>query len=226
MKYEYENKEDFDYYYDGRRLDIIDDIPKDKRVYLDIGCGRGGTLQLIKEKSKREDLELWGVELVEKAYKEAKNIGNRGKVFLGTGEENLTNLPDNYFEVITCLDVLEHMTYPDQFLMKLKSKLKDDGVLITSLPNVRYWTNLFNLIFKKDWKYINAGILDYTHLRFFTSKSILRLHKDCGYRVVEHKGINPFRWKWFSLLVDIFTLGFFRDTKYVQFLTISKRDAK
>lgn len=223
MKYEYESKDNFDYYYDGRRLDIIKYIPKDKNIYLDIGCGRGGTLQLIKDRVNNEDLELWGVEFVEKAFNEAKVIGSEGKVFLGLGEENLKNLPDNYFDVIMCLDVLEHMPYPDQFVIKLKSKLKEDGILITSLPNVRYWTNLFNLIFKKDWKYINAGILDYTHLRFFTNKSILRMYKDCGYKVISHRGINPFRWRWFSLIMDIFTLGFFKDTKYVQFLTISKK---
>jgi 2-polyprenyl-3-methyl-5-hydroxy-6-metoxy-1,4-benzoquinol methylase len=219
----YENKNDFEYYYDGKRLDIIGFIPKDKKTYLDIGCARGGTLKLLKDNCKNKDLELWGVEYFKDAFEEAKKIGSENKVFLGSGEENLINLPDGHFDVILCLDVLEHMAYPENFLRDMKAKLKDDGVLISSLPNVRYFTNLFNLIFKKDWKYIDAGILDYTHLRFFTSKSILRMYKNLDYKVSSHFGINPFRWRWFSFIVDILTLGFFRDTKYVQFLTTVKK---
>lgn len=218
MKYNYDTKEDFDYYYDGERLDIINEIPKNKTTYLDVGCGRGGVLKLIKEKCSNKT-ELWGIEPTEKAYEEARIIGSESKVFLGTAEENINNLPDNYFDVIMCLDVLEHMPYPDQFLTNIKSKLKDDGELISSIPNVRYWTNLFNLIIKKDWRYNNAGILDYTHLRFFTKKSIIRLHEEAGYKVLLSKGINPFRWRWFSIIVDILTFGSFRDTKYVQFFT-------
>lgn len=216
----YESKIDQQYYYDGKRLDIINDIPKNKNTYLDIGCGSGGTLQLLKESIKNDKLELWGIEYFVKAFENAKKIGDENRVFLGSGEDNLNNLPNNYFDVILCLDVLEHMPYPEQFLKDIKIKLKENGVLISSLPNVRYWTNLFNLIFKKDWKYINAGILDYTHLRFFTKKSISRMYNNLDYKIISHKGINPFRWKWFSFLIDVISFGFFSDTKYVQFFTI------
>jgi 2-polyprenyl-3-methyl-5-hydroxy-6-metoxy-1,4-benzoquinol methylase len=222
MKHKTEN--DYKHYYDANRLDIINEVPKDKNTYLDIGCARGGTLQLLKNTIKNNPkLELWGIECLRDAFEESKLIGDKNRVFLGSGEDNLKNIPNNYFDIILCLDVLEHMPYPDVFLKNLKSKLNNDGLIISSLPNVRYWTNLFNLIFKKDWKYINAGILDYTHLRFFTKKSILRMYNELGFKVIKHKGINPFRWKWFSFLIDVFTLGFFSDTKYVQFFTIIKK---
>ncbi len=215
MRYE-DKKEN---YYSGGRPTLVKYVPENTKSLLDIGCGRGGSLFLVKQKNK--DIETWGVELMELQAKEAIKIAD--KVLIGSIEENIKYLPDNYFDVITMFDVLEHLSYPEDILRSLKKKLKDSGMIISSIPNVRYCTNLRDLFLFKDWKYVEAGILDYTHLRFFTKKSILRLYKNSGYKVYLHKGINAVKlWKFF--LINILSLGILNDSKYLQFLTIAKKE--
>ena len=107
----------------------------------------------------------------------------------------------------------------EDFLNSIKNKLINDGSFIASIPNVRYLKNLFELLVKKDWEYKNGGILDKTHLRFFTKKSIVRTINENGFLVELIFGINPFGnnsiLKYcISLLA---TLLFGRDVKYPQF---------
>ena len=81
-------------------------------------------------------------------------------------------LPDNNFDVVIFNDVLEHFENPWAVLENVKTKLNASGVVVASIPNVAYITNLVELILKKDWRYKpEGGILDKTHLRFFTKKS-------------------------------------------------------
>lgn len=209
----YENKKS--QYYSLLRLELLKYIPDENKIVLDIGCGTGKNLDYLKSKN----METWGVELVEKYANEAKEAGH--KIFIGTIEDNINNLPDNYFDTILMFDVLEHLNFPEDVLKKIKLKLKNKGILLSSIPNVRYWSNLFNLLVHKDWEYVESGILDYTHFRFFTKKSIKRMFYNCGYDIKIHKGINSVKW-WKYILIDIFTLGLFRDAKYPQFLTVVK----
>lgn len=72
---------------------------------------------------------------------------------------------------------------PWDTLRKPKPLLAPQGKVIASIPNVRYRRVLVDLVFRGDWKYTNVGILDRTHLRFFTKKGIYRLFTESGYRV-------------------------------------------
>ena len=108
------------------------------------------------------------------------------------------NLPKHYFDVITFNDSLEHFPNHLPPLEACHSLLKPDGVIVASIPNVRYIENLRHLLFEMDWNYEDMGIRDRTHLRFFTKKSILRTFEEAGYQVLRIKGINPRYWWWES----------------------------
>ena len=79
------------------------------------------------------------------------------------------------FDYIIMGDVLEHLIDPMSTLKKLKPYLKKEGSFLLTVPNIRYWKTLIDLVLKDEWEYKDWGILDFTHLRFFTKKSLFRL---------------------------------------------------
>jgi len=205
-------------YYGNTRPEVVAFIPKNIKTILDIGCGEGNFLKSVKDLT---DAETWGVELVTGVVDYEKN--NINNILIGKIEDVLNQIPDSYFDCITFNDVLEHLIDPELILINIKSKLKDSGILIASIPNVRCIDNLFELIVKKDWEYKNQGILDFTHVRFFTQRSMRRMFQNAGYVVITQEGINKIVSLKFKLF-NILTLGYFVDTQYLQFLCISAKN--
>jgi 2-polyprenyl-3-methyl-5-hydroxy-6-metoxy-1,4-benzoquinol methylase len=190
--------------------------PNPKTV-LDIGCGRGNFAAQLKSKF---GLEAWGIEFVESEAKFGKEVLD--KLFVGKIEDIVELLPDNYFDAVYFNDVLEHLENPYQVLENMKGKLSSEGIIISSIPNMRYFRVLKKLMFQADWKYESQGVMDYTHLRFFTRKSIKRMYEDIGYKIVLHEGINKTK----SLQAILLRLipGFHHsDTGYLHFITVVKR---
>jgi hypothetical protein len=108
-------------------------------------------------------------------------------------------------------------------LRRLKPCIAQGGVVVASIPNVRYYWNIRELLFEKQWRYRNYGILDRTHLRFFTKHSIADMFKEAGYEVERIDGINPFgSWK-FSLL-NLLLLGHIDDMRFEQFACVARPD--
>ena len=172
-------------YYGHRRADVaalVPSIGSNGRV-LEIGCGKGEF-----RTNFPQVFEYWGVEPSAAAAEVART--SFSKVIASTYEGARAGIPDGYFDVIVCNDVIEHMVNPFDFLREIKEKLKVDGVIVGSVPNVRFVGNLFDLLIRKDWKYVDSGILDRTHLRFFTEKSLRRALSDGGYVIEEIKGLN------------------------------------
>ncbi len=207
-------------YYMQSRSEMFGFIPENAKRILEVGCGAGNfSFQLIKE-----DRETWGVELCEKASIEAAE--KLFKVINKSLDDALAELPENYFDVIILNDILEHLLFPWDDLQHLKSKLTEDGVVVSSVPNVRYIKNLYKLIFKRDWKYVDEGILDSTHFRFFTKISIKALYENNGYTVQKIKGINATKSISYIALGGLFNilfLGTQSDIFYTQFATIAKK---
>ena len=100
--------------------------------------------------------------------------------------------------------------------MSIKKIMKDNGCLVASIPNVRYWVNLFRLLIEKDWKYREAGILDKTHLRFFTEKSIKRTLEKHDFVLEKFQGINRSR-SWIPITILLMTMGYYKDILFVQY---------
>lgn len=182
MKY-YQNKPEG--YYDNVRREMLHYLPEKAKKILDVGCGNGAFASLVKQKNIAE---VWGIELMEEEAIIAKTVLDN--VLIGSCEIHLNELPEKYFDAIYFNDVLEHLADPYSVLEILKSKLAPNGVIISSIPNVRFYRSFAKVVFAKDWKYEEYGIMDKTHLRFFTGKSIKRMYEDLGYKVLVHEGLN------------------------------------
>jgi 2-polyprenyl-3-methyl-5-hydroxy-6-metoxy-1,4-benzoquinol methylase len=201
-----------DSYFKNKRQEVSALLPPDYSRVLEIGCGEG---------KFRENLnaakEYWGVELVESAAKQAENVLDR--VLTGSYQEVEELIPNQYFDLIVCNDVIEHMPDHDWFLQSIQQKLKKGGYVVASIPNVRYIKNLWELLVKKDWKYREQGILDRTHLRFFTRKSMIRTLKENGFIIEQMIGLNPYRphnpFSWMRYLIMMLVLG--SDIRYLQY---------
>lgn len=211
----YDNKPDS--YYSKMRFEMIKYLPDDSLRILEIGCGNGCFGEFLKKENNRE---VWGIELMPEEGKEAEKVLDR--VFIGKCEDFINELPDNYFDAIYCNDVLEHLFDPYSLLKDVKSKLSNKGVIISSIPNIRYHNQFKMFLFSKNWKYQDHGIMDFTHMRFFTGRSIRKMYEDAGYLVKRHEGINRTK----SLKPYFFNLLFLftqLDIFYLQYATVASK---
>ncbi|HET8838656.1 MAG TPA: class I SAM-dependent methyltransferase [Flavobacteriaceae bacterium] len=211
---DYENKSDI--YYNKIRQEMLKYMPEKPKRVMDVGCGRGTFAAVVKEKT---NAEVWGLEFMEAEAKEAEKVID--KVFAGPCENNIDKLPDNYFDVVYFNDVLEHLTDPYWVVEKFKEKLAPNGIVISSIPNLRYHNALWSLMFKKDFRYRRSGVMDHTHLRFFTKKSIRRMYEEKGYEIIVHEGINRSK-SLKPILYNIPLLFMHTDIFYPQFATVAK----
>jgi 2-polyprenyl-3-methyl-5-hydroxy-6-metoxy-1,4-benzoquinol methylase len=152
---------------------------------LDVGCAQGLFGLSLKDKF---NCDVWGIEINEGTAQKAEK--NLNKVIQGPVEQGIPKLPENTFDAIFFNDVLEHLIDPSEVLRVIKPKLKEDGYIIASIPNVLHFRGLRDLILKKDWKYVEYGVLAYSHLRFFTKKSMIRMFEECGYKIEFIEPIN------------------------------------
>lgn len=211
---DYENKPEG--YYDNIRHEMIKYLPNNPQRIIDIGCGNGVYAELLKKQTKAE---VWGIEYMDREARVASS--KLDKVFSGRCEDFLDELPDQYFDAIYFNDVLEHLVDPYMVLDKIKYKLTSDGVVISSIPNVRYHNTFMRVLIQKDWKYEDYGVMDRTHLRFFTKKSIHRMYDELGYDVITHEGINRSR-SIKPYLYNIPVLFTQLDIRYPQYATVAK----
>ncbi len=171
-------------YYGYSRPDVQQLVNPASRRILDIGCAAG---MLGYELKQRLGAEVWGVELSPQA---AEQAGKRlDRVLTGTIEEQLPQLPEGYFDTIIMADVLEHLVEPGDLLNALHAKLAVGGEIVVSLPNVRHWSVVKQLL-EGRWEYTDAGILDRTHLRFFTCSECQRLLTGAGYVIKRREAIQ------------------------------------
>jgi 2-polyprenyl-3-methyl-5-hydroxy-6-metoxy-1,4-benzoquinol methylase len=178
-----------EYYYQAVRRDVLPLVdPRVKRI-LDVGCGEGWTAKALRDAGA---VEAAGIEFVESAAAKARAILDR--VICGDVATVDLDFPAGHFDVILCLDVLEHLAYPDVALGRLAPLLADDGEFIISVPNVRYIGTLKQLVIHGDWPEETSGVFDRTHLRWFTPKSTRRMLARCGLKVVrtERHAARPF----------------------------------
>lgn len=140
---------------------------------LDVGCGYAMTSQHLKGN------RVTGIESNADAVKVARTRIDR------VVERDLQDLdPDlGSFDVIIFADVLEHLAWPVGILRQYLALLKPNGTVIVSLPNVGLWSvRLQHLVGRFDYE--ETGVLDRTHLRFFTRRSALRMLDAAGLKPV------------------------------------------
>jgi 2-polyprenyl-3-methyl-5-hydroxy-6-metoxy-1,4-benzoquinol methylase len=171
-----------DKYYNFIKPWIVSAIPDGPNVVLDLGCGTGRLGRKLRDLNKAS--ELIGVEIFKSAADEAAKYYDR--VYSGDAEELSLNYED-HFDFVICGDILEHLRDPQKLLVKIHGWLKNSGNIIVSIPNIRYWRILRDLILSDEFEYKDAGILDITHLRFFTRKSFISLLTHCKFDIVHQE---------------------------------------
>lgn len=144
---------------------------------LEIGCACGGTLLQIK--NTYPQAILYGIELNEQASASARQFAD---VIAADIEKAVLPYPEEFFDYIILADVLEHLENPWRALENIKRYLQQGGQILASIPNVMHFSVLRNLL-QGNWIYEAAGILDKTHLRFFTLNQIKSMFEDAGYKV-------------------------------------------
>jgi 2-polyprenyl-3-methyl-5-hydroxy-6-metoxy-1,4-benzoquinol methylase len=168
-------------YYQKTRTDLLSLVPKEKKLahVLEVGCGIGSTGFSLKQGNK--SARVYGIEINEKLKAEAEK--NLDEVIIGDIEKIDLPFEEEYFDCIIFADVLEHLYDPWFVLKKIKPFLKPGGFVLASIPNVQHWSIVFNLIRGK-WEYRNEGILDNTHIRFFTKRAVLKMFDGAGFEII------------------------------------------
>ncbi len=211
--------------YIGSRNDILKLIPHGIRRVLDVGCSTGTLGESIK---RRIGAEVVGIELDEEMAKIAKLKLDRVIVEDVEVIELKNYYPFKYFDCIVFADVLEHLKDPWKVLKETTKFLSDDGIVVASIPNVRHWDTIFNLVFKGYWPYRERGIHDKTHLRFFTLKNIKELFQSSNlqiirierkYRIIE----GPHKLGIINVLSKYFALLFLKEFLTFQYLVVAKK---
>jgi 2-polyprenyl-3-methyl-5-hydroxy-6-metoxy-1,4-benzoquinol methylase len=204
-------------YYKKSRSEMLDFLPPGATRLIDIGCGEG--LFGAAVKTRYPACETWGVEPIADA---AERAATRNDRVIHAPLEDIAELPLAYFDVVTMNDVLEHMTWPEPALALAKRILRPDGRLVLSLPNVRYYRNVSDLLFKNDWEYLDYGILDRTHFRFYTTKSAVRLLEQNGFKVEQVTGINATPIEWYYRLLFAAAPRIFHSMQFPQFAIVAR----
>lgn len=168
------------------RLEVLPLIPHGTGSVLDVGCGRGGFGRALRATGRATT--IWAVEPNEAFGREA--APHYDEVIVGTFPMALAGRPQR-FDCIVFNDVLEHMVDPWEALRQTRAHLEPGGTVVASIPNVRNARTTFDLLVRGSWTYVDMGVLDRTHLRFFTKKTVRSLFQAAGYRVDVLHGINP-----------------------------------
>lgn len=140
---------------------------------LEVGCAEGFLGQFITQNNLGS--EIFGIEIHNQSGEKAKKWYRR--IFIGNVESmDLSQVPD--VDAIVCADLLEHLIDPWAVFSKLVGKLKSDGYFILSIPNARHIRTWFGLVFHGRFDYQETGLLDRTHLRFFTLANLKELFEN------------------------------------------------
>lgn len=197
-------------YFTGARSDYIRQLPLQSAAkILEVGCGTGdtGMLALSEEKCG------WycGVELCESVAEEAKQ--KISEVVVGNVESIAFPWPEKTFDVLIISEVLEHLVDPWKVLLRLHPLMKPGALVFSSSPNVSHY-RIIKMLLKGEWQLEDFGVMDRTHLRWFTPATYRKMFEECGYKVESIGPVTPMAWR--TRVLNAVTLDRFRHAFFVQ----------
>lgn len=181
MKYQYEISNDPRTSH-GR---ILAHIPRGATV-LECGCATGYmTRYLGQEMGCRVSI----IEYEQEAYEIAKQYAVDGLCCDLMGQEWLSHFTGQQFDVILFVDVLEHLSAPEKVLASAATLLKDDGLILVSIPNVAHNDIILKLLHNR-WDYTRTGLLDDTHIHFWGAENLKELAQKAGLEIICLEGLE------------------------------------
>lgn len=188
-------------YYAGVRRDYVAELPANPRGrVLEVGCSNGGTGALALAEGKCG--YYCGVEMSPLAAGKARTV--LSEVACGDVEKIQLPWEPQTFDVLILSEVLEHLVDPWAALAKVRPLLRPGALVFASSPNVAHHRVIWMLVCG-DWHTADAGVMDRTHLRWFTPRSYRALFASCGYVVDSVRALGPLSKK--ARAVSLLTAG-------------------
>jgi len=208
-------------YYAFVRREIQPLLPVRADHVLEVGCGQGGTLAWLKDSGIAK--RTTGIEIDAAAAAVARTRVDH--VVEGDADAAIDALPAGELDLVLCLDVLEHLVDPWRTMERLARVLRPGGSVILSVPNIRHYSVSLPLVWSGRWQYEEAGILDRTHLRFFTRAGAGALISGAGLETAGHidTGLEPTRRR--ELWKPLLARTPWRDLGVFQFVMCGRKPA-
>ncbi len=165
-----------DPYFRGLNTELLRHVPDSANKILEVGCAEGRLGEALKK--MQPDREVIGIEYQSEIAARARQRLDR--VYAIDVEKEDADIEPGTLDCILYGDVIEHLTEPLPVLRRHRKLLKKDGIILCSIPNVQHHSVLRNLL-RSDWQYTRAGLLDSTHLRFYTYSTVIKLLLDSGF---------------------------------------------
>lgn len=170
-------------YLEEINVDLVRRIPfnrtSQEMSVLDVGCGSGALSGAIAEKG----YTVWGIEAnKEAAAKAALRISGVLETDLTFFQAVKEQLGSRLFDYIVFSEVLEHVYDPFTVLKQYSAFLKPGGFVLVAVPNALVWANRLKFLFGR-FEYTDTGVMDRTHIRFFTFRTAKRLVKAAGFSI-------------------------------------------
>ena len=200
------------------RVEVLAFVPEEARAILDVGCSRGGFGHALRKQNGGRT--IWGVEADAEAA--AAAAPHYDELIVGLCPDAREGRQQQ-FDCVVFNDVLEHIADPWAALRAARALLRPGGVVVASIPNVRFLPVLHKLVVRGEWTYTDTGVLDRNHLRFFTKRSMVELFRSCDLAVERVQGVNPLtkQRRWPRLLP-----AWLQDTLYLQFVVVGRHPAR
>ena len=163
---------------------IASSIPPNSHI-LEIGCAYGRLTKFLAE-TKHCTIDI--VEIDSVAGTQASKFAQHSFIGSISGDVsteqcfNLVSNTESYYDYILFIDVLEHLMCPEKVLTKFSQLLKNNGKIWISIPNISHNAVLIDLLHDK-FEYRETGLLDKTHIKFFTMLSLEKMIDECGLKV-------------------------------------------
>jgi len=164
-------------------------LPKSGRRLLDCGCGAGDNARILKAQG-------WSVTGITISPSEQLVASvHCGKVYLADLDQGIPKAIDDYFDCVLMSHILEHLVHPENLLRDAKAVLAPNGMIAVALPNVLVYYNRLRFLFGR-FEYTDGGIMDETHVRFYTFATGAKLLEANGYKLVKVQSEGAFPlWK-------------------------------